>query len=343
MLRLQPKTRSLGLFHHAYRHTRRWEGTFSSPSADLSAPTPLSLSSSSPLIRVNSLPPSVDPTSFLLYPRFLSPSAQNVFLSSSLRKLDDILPPTPSQRRLRKNVTLEEGEQFYPHQCYTWEEGHYDAVISSFREAALTPQSAQEFIDTLPKEEWERLQSIFPTEEESEVHLLHLSGEGEIKPHVDSREAFGDWIVGVCLGGERVLVLEEEAVPEPDKELEGDGKDVGEVGERRMERARIEVRLGKGDVYVQTSLPLPPDLQFWLKKAEMECSGRIRYGFKHSIPLRHSWPQLGEEEKSEEVGSTQRLSIMIRERKKQEGEQKSSAFSDVATMFGVGAMMDFFT
>lgn len=37
------------------------------------------------------------------------------------------------------------------------------------------------------------------------LHLLHLSSKGAIYPHVDNLEAFGRTIVGISLGGERVM------------------------------------------------------------------------------------------------------------------------------------------
>jgi len=67
------------------------------------------------------------------------------------------------------------------------------------------------------------------------THALHLSPDGKIDPHVDNVDASGSVIVGVSLGGERILRLEQD---DADRKEKG-----GSVG--------WEVLLPSGSVYVQ--------------------------------------------------------------------------------------------
>lgn len=68
---------------------------------------------------------------------------------------------------------------------------------------------------------------------ELQTHLLHLASLGEILPHVDNLEASGNVILGVSLGGERVLRM----------------SGVGAEGKKK-DRA-FDVLLRSGDVYIQ--------------------------------------------------------------------------------------------
>lgn len=74
----------------------------------------------------------------------------------------------------------------------------------------------------------ERLYSLCPTKD-VQTHLLHLASYGDILPHVDNMGASGSWILGVSLGGERILRL----------------KKVDD------EREQISVTLPSGSVYLQ--------------------------------------------------------------------------------------------
>jgi len=69
------------------------------------------------------------------------------------------------------------------------------------------------------------------------MHALHLSSFGKIDGHVDAKESMGSSIVGVSLGGARVLRLEKD-------------KEAMEEGE--VEHGPIDVLLQSGSVYVQT-------------------------------------------------------------------------------------------
>lgn len=80
------------------------------------------------------------------------------------------------------------------------------------------------------------------------LHLLHLSGEGEIRPHVDNIEASGGTIVSLSLGGSRVLRFE--------KTDQHGGPGEGEPD-------KLEVLLEPGMVNIQTCVQeLNPILPF---------------------------------------------------------------------------------
>lgn len=49
---------------------------------------------------------------------------------------------------------------------------------------------------------------LYPNPSNTQMHLLHLASNGEIRPHVDNIGASGSWILGVSLGSERVLRME---------------------------------------------------------------------------------------------------------------------------------------
>ena len=72
------------------------------------------------------------------------------------------------------------------------------------------------------------------------THLLHLSGEGYILPHVDNIEASAGTIVGVCLGSTRELVLNRQ-VP---------ANTVAPAG-NEWEAVEIKIKLEPGCAYMQ--------------------------------------------------------------------------------------------
>lgn len=54
----------------------------------------------------------------------------------------------------------------------------------------------------------QRLQSLCPTQT-NQTHLLHLASRGEILPHIDNVLTSGSWILGVSLGDQRTLRMED--------------------------------------------------------------------------------------------------------------------------------------
>lgn len=108
-----------------------------------------------------------------------------------------------------------------PEESYEFERGHFDGVITSYREMlvreGMSVGASAELVDVL-----QRCYALLPRSDVTSsngvvsesadppdhliMHLLHLSGsEGRILPHVDNAEAFGQTIVGISLGSERVM------------------------------------------------------------------------------------------------------------------------------------------
>ena len=143
---------------------------------------------------------------------------------------------------------------FAPDDVYDWQPRHFDGgvhahrpnssteadvttVISSYREMNLSswPQLSNDEADRLSKV-LRKVYSLLPSGQTADIglagpphlltHLLHLSSTGFILPHVDNIEASAGTIVGISLGAERDLVLE-------------DGEN------------RIEIRLRAGSAYLQ--------------------------------------------------------------------------------------------
>ncbi|WVQ97189.1 hypothetical protein IAU59_004299 [Kwoniella sp. CBS 9459] len=118
------------------------------------------------------------------------------------------------------------------------------------------------------------------------THLLHLSPEGEILPHVDNLQASGSVICGVSLGAERTLRLRKKK-GEPGSQVE---ETAGGPGDAAYDGLGWDVRLPPGSVYLQKDT--------------------IRYGFEHSI-LPYSAE--GSVWDGERLRAGHRISIMIRD------------------------------
>lgn len=166
-------------------------------------------------------------------------------------------------------------------EAYSWEEGHFDGVIRRYREMLVregmwdlpqpSPSSSPAGEGTQPDAEQleAALQKVYallppPSQNTSAsptsanpglsvsppphliLHLLHLSSTGAIFPHVDNLDAFGHTIVGISLGGERIMhfkrtedTAEEAAVADP------------EAGP-----SEFEVLLEPGSAYIQRCVTL---------------------------------------------------------------------------------------
>lgn len=83
-------------------------------------------------------------------------------------------------------------------------QGHYDGVIRHFREMHVTSWPDVLGLSSLV----DRLRSLCPTPD-TQTHILHLASNGEILPHVDNPDASGSWILGVSLGAERIMRMED--------------------------------------------------------------------------------------------------------------------------------------
>ncbi|WVQ71110.1 hypothetical protein IAR50_000635 [Cryptococcus sp. DSM 104548] len=222
-------------------------------------PPPLSLHSTSPLIRPHHQPHVeclAKDEDFAFYPSFLKVEEQEALVGLGLAKLGR------GRRRRRgrpikaeESLNVTDGIQKLFVGEYEFEEGHYDSVIHHFRESIvsnLPPSPSPTSLLALAK-----LYNLFPLlpspvpsnpsssdlpPPETLTHFLHLAPEGDIGPHVDNLEASGRVILGLSLGAERTLRLVRK-------------KEEGEDG--------WDVRLPSGSVYIQRD--------------------SVRYNYEHSI------------------------------------------------------------
>lgn len=133
-----------------------------------------------------------------------------------LVQLDKLGRSRRRQRRASLNDKPGEPVGFREEEEYSFESGHFDEVISGYREMQLTQlksfedkQKARLFADTL-----QRLERLLPSSTLPPlIHVLHLSAEGKIDAHIDNIEASGPTIVGLSLGSARVMRLGHQSCP----------------------------------------------------------------------------------------------------------------------------------
>ncbi|KDQ60664.1 hypothetical protein JAAARDRAFT_55397 [Jaapia argillacea MUCL 33604] len=152
---------------------------------------------------------------FSFIPSYFNLAEQRILLQVSLQKLNSM-----EGRLLRKRRKVFEASRvpvvapvsiediFLPDEYYQFEEGHFDGVIKNYREMHITswPEAEVEGLSPILN----RLKALYPSTD-TQTHLLHLASDGEILPHVDNLSASGSWIMGVSLGAERILRLEQVA------------------------------------------------------------------------------------------------------------------------------------
>lgn len=200
---------------------------------------PLSLNSTSPLIRrlagpSNDTDHAAIQRDFQFWPSFFTEEESSELLQMALWKLNRA---DTTRRRKRKGKAdqdherqqglqeLFEGEYGFEEVSVDWSaaysprspadfKGHYDSVIHDYREtllSSLPPSPPSSLISLLT-----RLYSVLPALDvdpdslppsETSTHLLHLSPNGAILPHVDNLEASGSVILGLSLGAERTMRL----------------------------------------------------------------------------------------------------------------------------------------
>lgn len=125
-------------------------------------------------------------------------------------------------------------------EAYAFETRHFDGVIEGYREMVVR-DGLWDTADLSLSAILERLYALIPTPDSDEVvkasppshlqlHLLHLSSRGQIYPHVDNLEASGDTIIGLSLGGSRLMKFA------PNVGIEGEA---------------FEMEVEKGSVYIQ--------------------------------------------------------------------------------------------
>ncbi|GAA6054853.1 hypothetical protein JCM3770_004108 [Rhodotorula araucariae] len=230
-------------------------------------------------------------------PAFLTSAEQDLLLQHSLRLLDSPARTTAAGRKKRREWVKAhpewDGRGFPPDEATVWEEGHFDGVIKQYREMLVregqwgneaSPGTALATV-------LDKVYALLPPPPSSSssspgsasrasppshliMHLLHLSSTGAIHPHVDNLEAFGRTIAGVSLGGARVMRFKQ--VSEP-----------GDEGTSRDGPREFDVLLEPGSAYVQ--------------------SEPLRTHYTHEVLEKAVWEGC-------EVGGTQRLSIMLRDR-----------------------------
>ncbi|KAG8968952.1 hypothetical protein FRC03_005497 [Tulasnella sp. 419] len=205
---------------------------------------------------------------FVLYPAFFTLKEQISLLDHGLRKLDSVLglPREVKKRRkvlppLKPESAQSVSDLFLPDDCYQFEEGHFDGVIHGYRECHVSnwPEEVHPLLDRIialmPGGQFSHESSIKPA---IQSHLLHLSTDGEILPHVDNVEASGRVIVGVSLGSTRILRLQKASTQT----------------EQPNPPEWIDILLESGSVYVQRDT--------------------VRYQFQHSIPRASAIPFRGQ-------------------------------------------------
>ncbi|KAJ9104456.1 hypothetical protein QFC21_001951 [Naganishia friedmannii] len=190
---------------------------------------------------------------FLYFPDFFEEAEQEILLKLALWKLDRV--DSSRRRRRRTSKATTEGSAGSPDRsiglqrlfedtsAYGFEDGHFDSVITKYRESLLTafpnpstinapsyPSILKRIYDMLPRSAGSELardlyyDKVLPSQTpntndtsdrpfeqplQTSTHALHLSPEGHILPHVDNVDASGTVIIGVSLGAERILRLEE--------------------------------------------------------------------------------------------------------------------------------------
>ncbi|TKA51447.1 hypothetical protein B0A53_05360 [Rhodotorula sp. CCFEE 5036] len=203
-----------------------------------------------------------------ILPDYLDANEQSLLLRHSLRLLDSPSRTTSAGRKRRRewiksNPTW--GGGFIGDEAYDWEEAHFDSVIKQYREMLVRegmwefqPTGAEPLGDAKELEAaLNKIYALLPPSTHASsatgapaatppttsppshliLHLLHLSSRGAIYPHVDNLEAFGRTIVGISLGGERIMRFNR--VQSADAKVNDSGP------------ANFDVLLSPGSAYIQ--------------------------------------------------------------------------------------------
>ncbi|CAH7683371.1 expressed protein [Phakopsora pachyrhizi] len=244
-----------------------------------------------------------DPKDFILYPNFISDgSEQDLFLRFLLYQLDLKLKPKRNKNRvvLKRNDSSDSDDKkidvlknsdeefkskkeiFLEEIFYKFEEGHFDRVITNYREIQIDEEQLrnprvlnknfndeskviENILDRLNEkfyeallfskilnrsrekdgEEGKAVNETIRKMEEPLKHILHLSSSGKIKSHLDNIDSSGSIIIGLSLGNKRVMRLS----------YPGDYNDSNDYrsnpGGREVSKNDIKVLLPPGSLYVQ--------------------------------------------------------------------------------------------
>lgn len=191
----------------------------------------------------NSLLNKINKDDFIIYPDFLNLNEQRILLDQLLSKLNRVCGKPIRNKVLDqtfKNQFNDDNLQklFNHPDLYRWEQSHFDNVITSFREASIrsfsvpnqTPaegvhdilnrlyqclyQNSTSYTRALADDASNNVVNDRLENDDLRVpnwlqsHILHLSDKGSIDPHVDNEEAMGQVIMGLSLGEERIVKLE---------------------------------------------------------------------------------------------------------------------------------------
>ncbi|EGG05334.1 uncharacterized protein MELLADRAFT_116809 [Melampsora larici-populina 98AG31] len=144
-----------------------------------------------------------NPLDFEFYPNLINQEEQVQWIESLLLILNRQYPKRRNKKSKTKSKILNQ-EGFEKVDQYDFQDGHFDTVIKDFREHEIRDLNSIS-IDSLKK-----LINLFPTTNHQSnlmAHILHLSETGRIDRHVDNPIASGPTILGLSLGGERVMHL----------------------------------------------------------------------------------------------------------------------------------------
>ncbi|GHJ84777.1 hypothetical protein NliqN6_1179 [Naganishia liquefaciens] len=262
----------MGLFYCAYRRLNKPTAVRILRTAGLSTQSH-HLTSESPYVRAFGSPNAEKlkgkDGDFLYFPDFFSQAEQETLLKLALWKLDRVDSRRRRRRRRKESTEPPQGPSvgsnnlqcmFDPSSDYGFEDGHFDSVITRYRESLITafpnpstigapsyssilkrvydllPQSAGSelardlyYDKVLPEGSPEispALDQPFEQPLQTSTHALHLAPDGYILPHVDNVDASGTVIIGVSLGADRILRLEEATQDGPQLKIAHKGWDV---------------------------------------------------------------------------------------------------------------------
>ena len=165
-----------------------------------------------------------------------------------------------------------------------YEKGHWDSVISKYKEIELLPSSMEPPVRSILRRLAEQVLTLYnhgPTLETLlPPHVVDLDADGSISPHVDNIRHSGTVLAGLSLLSPRVMRLERQSdieksvVPTPESCIE----------------------------------------QILQERSLYALSGPLRYEFAHSILGQNDSPLHNTKNKSQSAALSRRISIIFRDR-----------------------------
>jgi alkylated DNA repair protein alkB family protein 7 len=142
--------------------------------------------------------------------QFLTSKEQSLLLNSSLNLLSNVKHSNSISRRLQRQFIKlnpnHNNNNFMSNDAYYFQDNHFDNVIINFRELLSNPSDWQQDDESL-NIILNKIFNLLPSHHQhnQQLHLLHLAENGKINPHIDNQQASGSIIIGISLGGERIL------------------------------------------------------------------------------------------------------------------------------------------